>query len=70
MMSRSAKPRRESKSKQLYKSYEELPIWTIVSKSVTELVNNGDLSETTAHTYIVGYICKSIVEAERLGASS
>ena len=64
------KPRREGKSRrQLYKSYEDLP-WRVVSKSVTELVNNGDLRETTAHPYIVGYICKSIVEAEKLGASS
>jgi hypothetical protein len=65
------KPRREGKSiSQLYKSYEDLPIWRVVSKSVTELVNNGDLRETTAHPYIVGYICKSIVEAEKLGARS
>jgi hypothetical protein len=44
------KPRREGKSRsQLYKSYKDLPIWRVVSKSVTELVNNGDLRETTAH---------------------
>ncbi len=66
-----AKPRREGKTRsQLYKSYEDLPIWRVVSKSVTELVRNGDLLETTGHPYIVGYICKSIVEAERLGARS
>jgi len=64
------KPRSEGKSsRQLYKRYEDLPIWSVVSKSVTELVSNGDLRETTAHPYIVGY-CKSIVEAEELGASS
>jgi hypothetical protein len=65
------KPRREGKSRrQIYKSYEDLPIWRIVSKSVTKLVNNGDLCETTAHPYIVGYICKNIIEAEELGARS
>jgi hypothetical protein len=37
---------------------------------VTELVNNGDLRETTARPYIVGDICKSIVDAEKLGARS
>jgi|HubBroStandDraft_1064217.scaffolds.fasta_scaffold1980009_1 hypothetical protein len=66
-----ARPRREDKSiSQLYRSYEDLPIWRVISKSVTELVNNGDSRETTAHPYIVGYICKSIVEAEKLGARS
>jgi hypothetical protein len=43
------KPKREGKSKRrLYKNYEDLPIWNAVSKSVNELVNNGDLRETTA----------------------
>jgi hypothetical protein len=65
------KPRREGKSRrQLYDSYEDLPIWNIVSRSVTELVDNGDLGETTAHPYIVGYICKSVVDAEKLEARS
>jgi hypothetical protein len=64
------KPRREETEKQLYQSYEDLPIWRIVSKAVTELVNNGDLRETTARPYIVGDICKSIVDAEKLGARS
>jgi hypothetical protein len=63
------KPRSERKWRgQIYKSYEELPIWSGVSKSATEPVNNGDLRETTAHPYIVGYICKSIVETEKLAA--
>jgi hypothetical protein len=60
-------PRREGKSRrQLCTNYKDLPIWSVASKSVTELVNNGDLPETTVHSYIVGYICKSIVEAEKL----
>ena len=59
------KPRREEIERQLYKNYEDLPIWSVISKSVTELVNNGDLRETTAHPYIMGYICKRIVDAEK-----
>ena len=43
------KPKREGKSKRrLYKNYEDLQIWNEVSKSVNELVNNGDLREPTA----------------------
>jgi hypothetical protein len=49
-----------------YRTYEDLPIWSIVSKSVMELVNNGDLREITAHPYIVGSICKSIIDAQKL----
>jgi hypothetical protein len=58
--------RRESKTRrQLYKSYEDLPIWRVVSKSVAEPVDSGDLRETTAHAYVVGYVRKSIGDAKR-----
>ena len=63
--------RRKGKAKpHPYKSYEHLPLWSVVSKAATELVNNGDLRETTPHPYIVGYICKSIGDAEELAARS
>jgi hypothetical protein len=36
-----------------YSAYEGSPLWEVVSKAIKELVENGDLSETTAHAYVV-----------------
>jgi len=41
-----------------------------VSKAIKELVENRDLSETAAHPYIVGYICKKVSGAKKLKAKS
>ena len=51
-------------------AYEGSPLWKVVSKAIKELVQNRDLSETTAHPYVVGYICKRISEARKLKAKS
>jgi hypothetical protein len=48
-----------------YQKYEASILWGVVSKAVTELVSNRDLTETTRHEYIVGYICKSIEDAKK-----
>jgi hypothetical protein len=53
-----------------YAAYEGSPLWKVVNKAIAELVKNGDLSETTAHPYVVGYICKKISEATELKAKS
>jgi len=51
-----------------YAAYEGSPLWKAVSKAITELVENGDLSETTARSYIVGYVCKEVSKANKLKA--
>jgi hypothetical protein len=48
-----------------YQKYEASTLWRIVSKAVNELARNRDLTETTRHEYIVGYICKSIEDAKK-----
>jgi hypothetical protein len=48
-----------------YTSYEGSVLWKAVSKAVRELVKNGDLTETTAHPYVVGYICKKVNDANQ-----
>ncbi len=53
-----------------YIAYEGSPLWKVVSKAITDLVRNGDLSETTEHPYIVGYICKKVSGAKELKAKS
>jgi len=53
-----------------YSDYEGSPLWKVLSNAIRELVKNGDLSETTAHPYVVGYICKKVSEANELKAKS
>ncbi|HEV2524254.1 MAG TPA: hypothetical protein VGU44_03885 [Gammaproteobacteria bacterium] len=50
-----------------YKTLENTKLWKIVEASINDLLNNQDLEEKTAHTYIVGYIVKCIAESESEG---
>lgn len=36
--------------------------WSVIDRAVLELAENRDLVETTAHEYIVGYLCKALAE--------
>jgi hypothetical protein len=53
-----------------YAAYEGSPLWNAVSKAIAELVKNGDLLETTAHPYVVGYICEKVSESKKPKAKS
>jgi hypothetical protein len=46
-----------------YQKFESTPEWAILDRAIRELVENQDLRETTAHEYIVGYLCKSLADA-------
>jgi len=43
-----------------YEMFRGTPVWKIVNRCVTDLVENNDLVETTGREYIVGYICKKL----------
>ena len=53
-----------------YVAYEGSPVWKVISKAIKELVENGDLSEGTPHTHVVGYICKLVSGANEPKAKS
>jgi len=54
----------------IYKQYENLPIWQILSHAIHDLVDNGNMEERTAHEYIVGYLCERLIEAGKRKAKS
>ena len=58
---RTQKPKAQSREHP-YSAEEGSPLWKAVSEAITDLAENGDLSETTARPHIVGYICKKINE--------
>jgi hypothetical protein len=46
-----------------YKKYEKTEAWRIVDTTISNLVANDDLKETTNRKYIVGYICRCLDDA-------
>jgi len=45
-----------------YSGLTTTPQWAVIDRAVLELAENQDLVETTAHEYIVGYLCKALAE--------
>jgi len=43
------------------------PQWTVIDRALQELARNRALVETTAHEYIVGYLCKALANTRTLG---
>jgi hypothetical protein len=43
-----------------YEKYEGTPVWKVVEKAISDLVDNDDIVETARRDYIVGFICKKL----------
>ena len=43
-----------------YQEFESTRYWAVLDRAVGDLVENHDLQETTAHEYVVGYLCKAL----------
>jgi len=43
-----------------YKELETTPTWRAIDRGIAELVENGDLIESTGREYIVGYLTKLV----------
>src|SRR5882724_3955970 len=48
-----------------YKRYESHPYWKRIDKGISDLVENQDLVEREARPYIVGYLCKMVLQGKR-----
>ncbi|MGH2318840.1 hypothetical protein ACRC6Q_13840 [Planococcus sp. SE5232] len=47
-----------------YEKYENTELWKKIDQALDELVENQDIEEITKREYIVGYICKKLIEKE------
>ena len=47
-----------------YVDLEGTALWIQVDQAITDLLKNRDLTETTSHLYVVGYICRKLIEAD------
>jgi len=48
-----------------YRQYESHPYWKRIDKGISDLVANRDLEERGARHYIVGYLCKILLQREK-----
>jgi len=56
-----------SKSTHPYKKYEAQPLWAVIDRAIRDLSRNGDIQEQTNRAYIVGFLCKQIIESKSNG---
>jgi hypothetical protein len=63
----SAKPPRpgDPEYRHPYSAFESDPLWPLLEKGIAELVQNHDLVEKEDRPYIVGYLCKTIRNAQK-----
>jgi hypothetical protein len=50
--------------------YETDPLWPLIEKGIGDLVNNQDLIEQEDRNYIVGYLCKVILNGQKIAKKS
>lgn len=43
-----------------YVEYENTPLWRAIEKALAEMEENHDLSLSTWHQYVVGFVCKQL----------
>jgi hypothetical protein len=49
------------KSKFPYEEFKTTPIWEVFDKAIQDLASNSDIEEKTDRSYIVGYLCKTLI---------
>ena len=47
-----------------YIKYEQDKAWTVVNDLINDLINNNDIELQTPIEYIVGYICKGLLDSQ------
>ena len=47
-----------------YIKYEQDKTWTVVNDLINNLINNNDIELQTPIEYVVGYICKGLLDSQ------
>ena len=45
-----------------YKEFESMVLWKTIDKAIGDLEENQDLELKTPREYVVGYLCKNLIE--------
>ena len=47
-----------------YIKYEQDKTWTVVNDLINDLINNNDIELQTPIEYVIGYICKGLLDSQ------
>ncbi len=65
-MARRAKEQKQGAMRRhRYEHFKGKPLWKILNRGISRLVDNGDLLEQTRREYIVGYLCEQVAESRK-----
>ena len=53
-----------------YLEFENTSVCAVLKKAINELEGNKDLKLTTPKEYVIGYLCKQLIEADVLNPSA
>ena len=48
-----------------YEKYENTELWKTLDNAINSLVDNKDIELTTNIEYVIGYLCKCLLSAEK-----
>lgn len=51
---------------EIYKEYQNTPHWQVIEDAIDRLIKNNDIELMTDSKYVVGFICKQILQNEEL----
>ena len=47
-----------------YHELESTKLWEVLKEALKELIENQDIEITTNEEYVIGFLCKSIIESQ------
>ena len=53
-----------------YKIYENSLLWETIKRGLEELLENQDLELTTREEYVVGFLCKTIIDVNLINTAN
>ena len=58
-------PHKPQSSTQPFSEYRDTPLWSALSRALTELESSGEVKVATAPEYVIGYLCREL-EAKKV----
>ena len=52
-----------------YNKFTNSKLWQVISNALDDLIKNQDIKERTNKEYVIGYLCKKIIESKIIAIS-
>ena len=53
-------PHKPQLSTQRFSEYRDTPLWSAISRALTDLEASGEVKVATAPEYVIGYLCREL----------